>query len=41
MDNSMKDNKNWRLFTFISLLMARDVFEEVKLGFPALHQNVS
>jgi hypothetical protein len=29
----MKDNKNWHLLTFLSLLIARDVFEEVKLGF--------
>jgi hypothetical protein len=29
----VKDNKNWHLLTFLSLLIARDVFEEVKLGF--------
>jgi hypothetical protein len=33
MDNCVKDNKNWHLLAFLSLLMARDVFEEVKLGF--------
>ncbi len=29
----MKDNKNRYLLTFLSLLMTREVFEEVKLGF--------
>ncbi len=29
----MKDNKNKYLLAFLSLLMAREVFEEVKLGF--------
>jgi len=33
MDNCVKKNKNWHLLTFISLLIARYVFEEVKLGF--------
>ncbi len=33
MDNCVKDNKNWHLLAFLSLLIARDVFEEVKLGF--------
>jgi len=33
MDNCVKNNKNRHLLTFISLLIARDVFEEVKLGF--------
>jgi hypothetical protein len=33
MDNCVKDNKNWHLLVFLSLLMVRDVFEEVKLGF--------
>jgi len=33
MDNCVKDNKNWHLLAFLSLLMERDVFEEVKLGF--------
>jgi hypothetical protein len=33
MDNYVKDNKNQHLLTFLSLLMARDVFEEVKLVF--------
>ncbi len=32
MDNCVKDNKNRHLLAFLSLLMARDVFEEVKLG---------
>jgi hypothetical protein len=29
----MKDNKNQHLLAFFSLLIVRDVFEEVKLGF--------
>ncbi len=29
----MRDTKNRCLLTFLSLLMMRDVFEEVKLGF--------
>jgi len=33
MDNYVKDNRNWHLLAFLSLLTARDVFEEVKLGF--------
>jgi len=33
MDNYFQDNKNWQLLAFLSLLLARDVFEEVKLGF--------
>jgi hypothetical protein len=33
MDNCVKNNKNWHLLAFPSLLIARDVFEEVKLGF--------
>ncbi len=33
MDNCIKDNKNRHLLTFLSLLMVRNVFEEVKLGF--------
>jgi hypothetical protein len=32
MDNCVKDNKNLHLLTILSLLTARDVFEEVKLG---------
>ncbi len=32
MDNCVKDNKNQHLLAFLSLLMARDVFEDVKLG---------
>ncbi len=33
MDNYVKDNQNRHLLGFLSLLMARDVFKEVKLGF--------
>ncbi len=33
MDDCVKDNKNRHLLGFLSLLTARDVFEEVKLGF--------
>jgi hypothetical protein len=33
MDNSVKDNKNRYLLTFLSLLTTREVFEEMKLGF--------
>jgi len=33
MDNCVKNNKNRHLLMFLSLLTARDVFEEVKLGF--------
>jgi hypothetical protein len=33
LDNYVKDNKNKYLLTFLSLLMTREVFEEVKLGF--------
>jgi hypothetical protein len=33
MDNCVKDNQNWHLLMFLSLLTTRDVFEEVKLGF--------
>jgi hypothetical protein len=29
----VKDNKNRHLLTFLSLLIVREVFEEVKLGF--------
>ncbi len=32
MDDCVKDNKNQHLLAFLSLLTARDVFEEVKLG---------
>jgi CO dehydrogenase nickel-insertion accessory protein CooC1 len=32
MDNFVKDNKNQHLLMFLSLLMVRDVLEEVKLG---------
>jgi hypothetical protein len=31
--NYVKDNKNRYLLAFLSLLMTREVFEEVKLGF--------
>jgi hypothetical protein len=33
MDNCVKDNKNKYLLAFLLLLIAREVFEEVKLGF--------
>jgi hypothetical protein len=33
MDNYVKDNKNRYLLTCLLLLMEREVFEEVKLGF--------
>jgi hypothetical protein len=33
MDNCVKDNKNHHLLAFLSLLSAREVFEEVQLGF--------
>jgi hypothetical protein len=33
MDSFVKDNKNQHLLTFLSLLMAKDVLEEVKLEF--------
>jgi hypothetical protein len=33
MDNCVKNNKNWHLLSFLSLLTTRHVFEEVKLGF--------
>jgi hypothetical protein len=33
LDNSLKDNKNQFLFRFLSLLIARKVFEEIQLGF--------
>jgi len=33
MDNCVKDNKNKYLLAFFSLLMAREVFEEVNLRF--------
>jgi len=33
MDNYVKDNKNRYLLAFLLLLMAREVFEEVRLGF--------
>ncbi len=39
----MKDNKNRHLLTFFSLLIVRDVFEEVKLGFLVVghtHENI-
>ncbi len=32
MDNCVKNNKNCHLLAFLSLLTAKDVFEEVKLG---------
>jgi hypothetical protein len=33
MDNYVNDNKNWHLFVFLSLLIAKEVFHEVQLGF--------
>jgi hypothetical protein len=33
MDNCVKDNKNKYLLAFLSLLMAKEVFQEVKLKF--------
>jgi hypothetical protein len=33
MDNYIKNNKNWHLLVFLSLLMAKDVLEEAKLEF--------
>jgi hypothetical protein len=33
MNNCVKDNKNQHLLAFLSLLMVKDVFEEVKLDF--------
>jgi len=33
MDNCVKNNKNQHMLVFLSLLTAKDVFEEVKLGF--------
>ncbi len=39
MDNCVKDNKNWHLLTFLSLLMVRHVFDEVKLGFLVVGQT--
>jgi hypothetical protein len=33
MDNYVKDNKNWHLLVFLSLLITKEVFEEVQLGF--------
>jgi hypothetical protein len=44
MDNYMKDNKNWHLLAFFSLLIARDVFEEMKVGFFVIghtHKNIA
>ncbi len=42
MDNCVKDNENRHLLTFLSLLMVRDVFEEVKSGFlvVAIHMRI-
>jgi hypothetical protein len=39
MDNCVKDNKNQHLLGFLSLLMARDVSEEAKLGFLVVGQT--
>jgi hypothetical protein len=43
MDNYVKDNKNRYLLTCLLLLMEREVFEEVKLGFLVVghtHENI-
>jgi hypothetical protein len=43
MDKCLKDNKNWHLLAFLSLLITRDVFEEMKLGFLVdghTHENI-
>jgi hypothetical protein len=43
MDNCVKDNKNQHLLSFLSLLIMKDVFEEVKLGFLVIghtHENI-
>jgi hypothetical protein len=43
MDNCLKDNKNWHLLAFLSLLIVRDVLEEMKLGFLVgghTHENI-
>jgi hypothetical protein len=43
MDNCVNDNKNRHLLTFMSLLMSKEVFEEVKLGFLVVghtHENI-
>jgi hypothetical protein len=33
MDNCVKDNKNHHLLAFLSLMITREVFEEVQLRF--------
>lgn len=33
LDNCPSDNKNWFVMAYLSLLTARDIFEEVHLGF--------
>ncbi len=43
MDNCVKDNKNKYLLPILLLLSAREVFEEVKLGFLVVghtHENI-
>ena len=33
LDNCAKENKNWYLFSYLSLLVARGVFKTIQLGF--------
>jgi hypothetical protein len=43
MDNCVKDNKNQHLLVFLSLLKAKEVFEEFQLGFLVvghMHENI-
>ncbi len=43
MDSCVKDNKNKYLLAFMSLLIVREMFEEVKLGFLVVvhkHENI-
>jgi hypothetical protein len=43
MDNCVKNNKIWYLLTFMSLLTAREVSKEIKLGFLAVghtHEDI-
>jgi hypothetical protein len=44
MDNCVKDNNNRHLLTFLSFVMVKDVFEEVKLGFLVIshtHEDIN
>jgi hypothetical protein len=43
MDNYVKDNNNYHLFAFLSLLTARKMFEQVQLGILGVghtHENI-